>query len=120
MNENLSLDLGLRLVHNGQQYDDKLQSSNFFPDQWSRSRAPLLYQPGCSVATVPCPAANRVAINPANGGSLGVGSAVAIGTIVANTGTVANGIVQAGQGIAKENYRSRSWRSRREWVRPTT
>jgi hypothetical protein len=104
VNERLTLDLGLRFVHNGPQYDSKLQSSNFFPDQWSASRASQLYQPGCSVNVTPCPAANRVAINPRTGAALGVGSAAAIGTIVPGTGTLTNGIVQAGQGIAKENY----------------
>jgi Carboxypeptidase regulatory-like domain/TonB-dependent Receptor Plug Domain len=104
VNERLTLDLGMRFVHNGPQYDSKLQSSNFFPDQWSRNSAPLLYLPGCSVNATPCPAANRIAVNPASGTSLGTGSSAAIGTIVPNTGIVANGLIQAGNGIAKENY----------------
>ena len=36
--------------------------------------------------------------------SLGAGSSFAIGTIVPNTGVLTNGIIQAGHGIAKENY----------------
>ena len=36
------------------------------------------------------------------------GSSVAIGTIVPNTGTLLNGIIQAGNGIAKENYTEQS------------
>jgi len=105
VNGRLTLDLGMRFVHNGPQYDSKLQSSNFFPNQWSLSKAPVLHVPGCSVGATPCPAVNRVAVNPATGASLGVGSALAIGAIVPNTGVIANGIIQAGKGIAKENYK---------------
>jgi hypothetical protein len=103
----LTLDAGMRFTHHGPQYDTKQQASNFFPDQWSASKAPLLYTPGCSVAIGPtgCPSANRVAINPATNTSLGPGSFVAIGTTVPNTGVLANGIIQAGHGIAKENYK---------------
>jgi hypothetical protein len=45
-----------------------------------------------------------VAVNPLTGVSLGAGSSVAIGTIVPNSGVLLNGIIQAGHGIAKENY----------------
>jgi hypothetical protein len=104
VNGRLTLDLGMRFTHHGPQYDNKEQSSNFFPEQWSAGRAPLLYVPGCTVNASPCPGANRVARNPATGALLGAGSAVAIGTIVPNSGTLLNGIVKAGDGIAKENY----------------
>jgi Carboxypeptidase regulatory-like domain/TonB-dependent Receptor Plug Domain len=100
----LTLDAGMRFTHHGPQYDTKQQSSNFFPTQWSLSKAPVLYVPGCSVATSPCPSASRVAVNPLTGVSQGPGSFVAIATVVPNSGTLANGIIQAGHGIAKENY----------------
>ncbi len=102
VNSRLTLDLGMRFTHHGPQYDVKQQASNFFPDQWSASRAPLLYVPGCASGSgAGCP---RVAVDPRTGASLGAGSSVAIGTIVPNTGTLLNGIIQAGNGIAKENY----------------
>lgn len=104
VNNRLSLDYGLRITNQGPNYDTKLQASNFFVDKWRASAAPLLYRPGCSVATNPCPAANRVAVNPANGASLGTGTQVAIGTIVPGSGDLYNGILQAGNGIAKTNY----------------
>lgn len=101
----LTLDMGMRFVHNGPQYDSREQLSNFFPDQWKASDAPLLFLPGCSVANQnPCAAANRVAVNPATGVSLGPGSAANIGNIVPGTGNLLNGIVQAGKGINKANY----------------
>src|SRR5439155_5034919 len=56
------------------------------------------------VPTTPCPSANRVAINPLTGASLGANTTVAIGTIVPGSGNVLNGIIAAGHGIAKENY----------------
>ena len=102
VNSRLTLDIGMRFTHHGPQYDIKEQASNFFPDQWSAANAPQLYRPGCASATGPC---TRVAIDPRTGASLGPGScASAIGTIVPGTGVLTNGIIQAGKGIAKENY----------------
>ena len=96
----------MRFTHHGPQYDVKQQASNFFPDQWSASQAPQLYVPGCASGSgAGCP---RVAVDPRTGASLGAGSSVAIGTIVPNTGTLLNGIIQAGNGIAKENYMEQS------------
>ncbi len=66
VSDRLSLDYGLRITNQGPNYDTKLQASNFFVDEWQASAAPDLYIPGCSVATRPCPAASRVAVNPAN------------------------------------------------------
>ena len=94
----------MRVTDQGPQYDTKLQSSNFFPDKWSLAKAPLLYLPGCSVATLPCPTANRLAINPTTGATAGAGSSGLIGTLVPNVGVLTNGIIQAGQGIAKTDY----------------
>ena len=48
VNSRLTLDYGLRFVHQQPQYDQYLQSSNFFPDRWSPSAAPPLYVPGCA------------------------------------------------------------------------
>jgi hypothetical protein len=104
VNDRLSLDYGVRITNQGENYDTKLQASNFFPDKWQASAAPLLYRPGCSMATSPCPAASRVAVNPANGASLGANTQVAIGTLVPGSGNPYNGIIVAGDGIAKENY----------------
>lgn len=102
--DRLSLDYGMRITNQGPNYDTKLQASNFFVDQWKASAAPLLYRPGCSVTTVPCPSANRVAVNPNTGASLGANTQVAIGSIVPGSGNLYNGIIQAGNGIAKTNY----------------
>ena len=106
MTGKLTLDYGMRFTHHGPQYDQYLQSSNFFPDKWKAAQAPRLYAPGCSTAipATGCVTANRVAVNPLTGASLGAGSSVAIGTIVPNSGVLLNGIIQAGHGIAKENY----------------
>ncbi len=104
VNSRTTLDYGLRFTYQQPQHDSLLQASNFFVDRWSTGAAPLLYRPGCTVSASPCPSANRVAVNPSSGASLGPGSALAIGTLVANSGDLTNGIVQAGDGIAKENY----------------
>jgi len=107
INRKLTLDYGLRFIHAQPQYDADLQDSNFFLDKWSLASAPQLYLPGCSAVVAPgtaCPTASRVAVNPITGVSLGAGTAVAIATLVPNSGNVTQGLIQAGQGIAKENY----------------
>src|SRR4029450_11986493 len=45
---NLTLDYGLRFVHQVPQYDAYLQAANFFPEEWSRASAPVLYVAGCA------------------------------------------------------------------------
>jgi hypothetical protein len=102
VNNKLSLDYGMRFTHHDPQYDGRGMASNFFPEQWKATQAPLLYQPGCSVNVTPCPTLNRVAVNPQTGAI--VPSAAAIGTIVANSGNLMNGIRKAGDGISKKNY----------------
>ena len=104
VNNRLTVDYGLRFTHQQPQYDSYLQASNFFPEKWTAANAPFLYTPGCTTTASPCPTANRVAVNPLTSASLGTGSSLAIGTLVPNTGNAANGVIQAGQGIAKENY----------------
>jgi Carboxypeptidase regulatory-like domain len=99
----LTLDYGLRFSHQEPQYDKNLQASNFFTNKWSLANAPQQYQPGCAVSASPCPSASRVAVNPLTGASLGANTGWAIGTLVPATGSLTNGLVQAGQGIAKEN-----------------
>jgi hypothetical protein len=102
--DKLTLDYGMRFTNQEPQYDTKLQTSNFFPDKWSAAKAPAIYLPGCSVATLPCPVASRVAVNPVTNISAGAGSAGVIGTLVPNVGVITNGIIQAGQGISKYDY----------------
>ena len=67
MNSRLTLDYGLRFVHQQPQYDSLSQSSNFFPDQWSPSAAPLLYLPACPGGVNPCATTARQALNPVTG-----------------------------------------------------
>ena len=107
VNSKLSLDLGVRFVHNGPQYDSRGQESNFFPNLWQASQAPQLFQPGCAVtvaAGAACPGADAVALNPLTGASLGIGSGPLVGFIVPNSGNALNGIQVAGKGIDKANY----------------
>jgi hypothetical protein len=104
VNSHLTLDYGLRLVHQTPQYDARGQASNFFVDQWNRAAAPVLYVPGCANGVYPCSGTNRQAMNPQTGQFLGPNSTLAIGTIVPNTGNVTNGLVQAGQGIPLSTY----------------
>jgi hypothetical protein len=101
----LTLDYGLRFTHQGPQYDQFQQMSNFFPDQWSASAAPTLYTAGCVMTAGKCV---RNALNPLTGQILTApgasNTAAAIGTPVPGTGDPLNGIRQAGDGIAKTGY----------------
>jgi hypothetical protein len=100
----LTLDYGMRLVHQQPQYDIRGQASNFFTDRWTASAAPLLYVAGCANGQYPCTGTNRQAMNPQTGQFLGPNSTLAIGTLVPNSGITTNGLVQAGQGIPITTY----------------
>ena len=104
MNNRLTLDYGLRFTHQQPQHDALLQASNFFPDQWSRANAPLLYVPGCTSrpARARPPAASRSTRRPAPRSGRTARSRSA--RWCRTPATVTNGVIQAGQGIAKENY----------------
>ena len=100
---NLTLDYGLRFVHQVPQYDAYLQASNFLPETWARGQAPTLYVAGCANGAATCSGANRQAKNPLTGQFLGSNSALAIGTLVPGTGSLINGIAIPGVDIAKTN-----------------
>ena len=99
----LTLDFGLRLVHQQPQYDKLGQASNFLPEKWVQGSSPLLYTAGCAGAS-PCTGANRQARDPRTGALLGPNTALAIGTLVPNTGNATNGLFLSGQGISKTTY----------------
>lgn len=104
----LTLDYGMRFVNQQPQYDQFLQMSNFFPDKWKASGAQVLYIAGCSNGAVTCSGNVRNAMDPRTGQILtAVGAAntqAAIGTPIPGTGDPLNGVIQAGNGIAKTNY----------------
>ncbi len=97
-----TLDYGVRLVHQQPQYDELGQAANFLPEKWVQGQAPVLYLAGC--AATPCTGANRQALDPRTGRLLGPNTAVAIGTLVPNSGNATNGLFLSGQGIAKTTY----------------
>jgi hypothetical protein len=103
-----TLDYGMRFTRQQPQYDQFLQMTNFFPEQWSRSSAPVLYVPGCSNGAVSCSGNTRNAMDPRTGAILTAPGAnntsSAIGTIIPGSGDVTNGIKVAGQGISKYGY----------------
>lgn len=108
LNRRLTLDYGMRFVNQQPQYDQFGQMSNFFADKWKASDAQVLYVAGCSNGAVTCSGNIRNAMDPRNGKILtAVGAAntqAAIGTPIPGVGNPTNGIIQAGQGIAKTNY----------------
>ncbi len=104
----LTVDYGVRLVHQGPQYDKNGTMSNFFTDKWSASQAPVLYIAGCSNGAAACSGNTRNALNPLTGQIVTAAGAAntqaLIGTPVPGTGNALNGIVAAGHGIAKTDY----------------
>ncbi|HEX2711004.1 MAG TPA: hypothetical protein VHM88_02110, partial [Candidatus Acidoferrales bacterium] len=88
-----TLDYGLRVYWVQPGYDSALQTSNFLPNLYDASKAPLLYQPGLDANH------KRIAVDPRNPNV--TLPAAYIGTIVPNTGPLTNGILQAGHGISK-------------------
>ena len=110
----------MRFVHQQPQYDSLGQASNFLPEKWTQSQAPMLYAAGCAGRRVPVLGHNRQAMHPLTGQLLGLGSAAAIGTLVPNTGITLNGLFLSGEGIAKTTYTYPASASRRGLGWPTT
>ncbi len=94
----LTLDYGMRFVHQHAQYDKLEQASNFLPETWNIGAAPVLYRAGCANGVSPCTGTNRQAQNPLTGQFLGTNSSLAIGTLVPGTGNITNGLLVAGTG----------------------
>jgi hypothetical protein len=105
VNNRLTLDYGMRFVHQQPQYETTGQASNFLPEEYARGAAPLLYVAGCANNVYPCSGTNRQAMNPATGQFLGPNSTLAIGAIIPGTGDPTNGIFVAGQGITKTAFK---------------
>jgi hypothetical protein len=104
VNSRLTLDYGVRLVHQQPQYDKLGQASNFLPEKWALSAAPRLYTAMCPNNASSCAVNSRQARNPVTGQSLGPNTILAIGTLVPNSGDTTNGLFLSGQGIAKTTY----------------
>src|SRR5213078_4221828 len=108
VNDRLTLDYGVRFTRQQPQYDQFLQMSNFFPEQWSLGAAPLLYLSGCNNGATVCSGNARNAVDPRTGQILtapgAANTAAAIGTVVPNTGNLNNGSRKAGDGIADTSY----------------
>jgi hypothetical protein len=100
----LTMDYGVRFVHQVPDYEKFADASNFLPNLWEPAAAPLLYLPGCANSVYPCTGTNRQARNPATGQFLGPNSSIAIGTIVPGTGDPLNGLRRQGDGIVREGY----------------
>ena len=101
--DRLTIDYGVRFVHQTPQADRFGQTTNFFPDRWRAADAPRLYQPACAGAA-PCSGPDRQAQDPGTGALLGPGTDSLIGQAVPGTGVEANGILRAGEGIADAGY----------------
>ncbi|PYQ95716.1 MAG: hypothetical protein DMF97_16545, partial [Acidobacteria bacterium] len=108
VNNRLTLDYGLRFTRQQPQYDQFGQMSNFFPERSSAAQAPVFYVAGCSNGAATCSGNVRNAMDPRTGQILTVpgvpNTQAVIGTPIPNTGTLLNGIVHAGDGIAKTGY----------------
>jgi len=109
VNNRLTLDYGLRFVNQGPQYDQFQQASNFFPNLWKATDAPVLYVAGCNNGATACSGNARNAMDPRTGALVklpagAANSSILIGTPIPGTGNALNGIRKAGDGIAKTNY----------------
>jgi hypothetical protein len=108
MTSRLTVDYGMRFTRQQPTYDTFEQMTNFFPAQWDRNAAPLLYVAGCTSGAATCSGNDRNAMHPVTGQILqapgALNTASAIGTVVPNSGNPTNGIRLAGDGISKYSY----------------
>jgi hypothetical protein len=92
--DRLTLDYGVRFYWMQQTHDTKNQTSNFVPSEYQASAAPRLYYPAIVNGV-------RVAQDKVTGQVM---PAAVIGRIVPNSGSVMNGLFQAGEGIDEYLY----------------
>ena len=119
VNNKLTLDYGVRLVHQQPQYDSLGQASNFLPDKWAGNQAPALFLAGCANNVFPCTGANRQALNPVTNQLLGANTTLAIGTLVPSSGNTTNGLFLSGRvsprrrirGLRCASDRASAWRT---------
>jgi hypothetical protein len=88
--DNLTFDYGVRFYWMQQTHEINGLTSNFLPDKFSPAAAPRLYYPALNSA------GQRIAIDRLTGATQ---AAAYIGRIVPGSGTLMNGLFQAGQGI---------------------
>ena len=82
------------------QYDSYGYSANFLPEEWNAGAgAAALRVRAASTNVYPCAAANRRAMDPVTGQMLGPNSALAIGTLVPNTGSIDQRRVSGGHRV---------------------
>ncbi|HEV2669322.1 MAG TPA: TonB-dependent receptor, partial [Blastocatellia bacterium] len=113
----LTLDYGMRFYWIQPQFDEELQTGNFLLDRFNASNAPLLYRPVC-IGANPCGsgarANDRRAVDPrllVPGFAPTMSNTLAsvfIGRLVPNTGSITNGVLQAGKdGLPQGVYKNR-------------
>ena len=109
----LTLDYGMRFYWIQPQYDEDLQTSNFLPGRFNSANASRLYRPVCINNAATCSGGNRRAADPTaivNGfvpSATNTIDGAYIGRLVPNSGSLTNGILQAGAGIENGLYRNR-------------
>jgi hypothetical protein len=94
----LTLDYGLRFYWIQPQQDTLGQTANFLPNKWDPSQAPRLYYPALDAS------GTLIAIDKATGQTT---SGANVGRIVPNTGSITNGVFQAGKGVEQGLYENR-------------
>ncbi len=104
----LTLDLGVRMVHQESQYDRNNTFTVFRDSLYSVAKMPRMYAPYCTVVvTGNCPSANRVARDPGTGA---LAPATTIGLFVPGSGDPANGMQVLGtNGVSKYAYNMRTF-----------
>lgn len=88
----LTLNYGVRAYWVQPYYDAGMNTANFLPEKFDVSKAPRLYYPAFDAS------GNRVALDRLTGETA---ASYLIGLIVPNSGSLADGILQAGKGISK-------------------
>ena len=86
MNNRLTLDYGLRFVHQGPQYDTHGFASQFFENRWDPAKRRCCTSPVRPRLGVAVHRAELRAMNPVTGQVLGAGSSALVGQMVPGTG----------------------------------
>jgi Carboxypeptidase regulatory-like domain/TonB-dependent Receptor Plug Domain len=107
VNRRFTLNYGVRVGYHTPFFQRDNQGANFDPSRYNPARAPLLYQPACTVAltAVACPTANRRAFDPRTPNVL-LTNVNLVGTFVPGTGDLGNGMILSTDPNAPKGFRN--------------
>src|SRR5207253_724146 len=90
VNSRLTLEYGVRFLHQSPTWDDSSFSARFVPSLYDPAKAPRLYYPACKVPGPTCSPLNQIAVDPVTGNTANPNF---VGNLVPGVGSPIDGVL---------------------------